>query len=149
MWRYNNQFMVNPPTNVVVDGFNKKFVDVLKQDGGRNTLDILGYNEAVPLKREAYTEYETRWVKDEDLIVREESISSVVNEEARAEVAATLIRAERDQRLAASDWTQLVDSILDDEGMVLWQSYRQALRDVPQQEEFPDMVVWPEEPVMD
>ncbi|WP_242012382.1 tail fiber assembly protein [Pseudodesulfovibrio cashew] len=59
---------------------------------------------------------------------------------------ATTARAERDARLAASDWTQLADHPLDDTAMVLWQSYRQALRDVPQQDGFPETVSWPEQP---
>ncbi|WP_419788055.1 tail fiber assembly protein [Pseudodesulfovibrio sp.] len=55
-------------------------------------------------------------------------------------------RACRDQLPTASDWTQLKDSVLDDEAMVQWQSYRQALRDVPQQAGFPDAVKWPAVP---
>lgn len=56
------------------------------------------------------------------------------------------IRAIRTAFLLRSDWTQLVDSPLDDTAMVVWQSYRQALRDVPQQPGFPGNVEWPEEP---
>ena len=53
------------------------------------------------------------------------------------------IRAERNARLAASDWTQLPDAPVD---AAAWATYRQALRDVTAQEGFPASVVWPEQP---
>ena len=53
------------------------------------------------------------------------------------------LRAERDARLAACDWTQLPDSPVDKPA---WASYRQALRDVPQASGNPFEAVWPEEP---
>lgn len=43
---------------------------------------------------------------------------------------AELRRRERDRRLAASDWTQLPDTSLDDEVKAAWATYRQALRDL-------------------
>jgi hypothetical protein len=53
------------------------------------------------------------------------------------------IRAKRDQLLAASDWTQVLDAPVDQDA---WAAYRQALRDVPQQEGFPTDVAWPVKP---
>jgi hypothetical protein len=58
----------------------------------------------------------------------------------------TTVRAKRDALLASSDWTQLADCVLDDADKVLWQSYRRALRDVPQQTGFPNSVTWPNKP---
>jgi hypothetical protein len=52
-------------------------------------------------------------------------------------------RAERDVLLAASDWTQVADAPVD---QAAWAAYRQALRDVPEQEGFPANVVWPTKP---
>ena len=49
----------------------------------------------------------------------------------------------RDELLAASDWTQAPDAPVDQQA---WADYRQALRDIPQQEGFPEDVVWPEKP---
>ena len=60
------------------------------------------------------------------------------------EELAAAIRAERDRRIAATDWTQLPD--VPEETRQLWADYRQALRDVPQQATFPDSVEWPEKP---
>ena len=62
------------------------------------------------------------------------------------EVAAAEVRAKRNELLAATDWTQLADSQLDEEAQAAMQAYRQALRDIPQQEGFPLSVEWPEEP---
>ena len=48
--------------------------------------------------------------------------------------SATQVRAERDALLAASDTMALADRITDE-----WRTYRQALRDLPQQDGFPDV----------
>ena len=53
------------------------------------------------------------------------------------------VRKERDIRLRGSDWAILEDTPAD---KVAWQTYRQALRDVPQQEGFPQEIIWPEKP---
>lgn len=53
------------------------------------------------------------------------------------------VRAERNKKLADSDWTQLADSTAD---TAAWGTYRQALRDVPSQDGFPHNVTWPTEP---
>jgi hypothetical protein len=41
------------------------------------------------------------------------------------------LRSMRTNRLKDSDWTQLLDSPLSDVDKVRWQTYRQALRDLP------------------
>lgn len=111
--------------------------------------DSHGYNKAVPMDREPFTRYETGWIKGEDMICREHLVTATPDETARSEHEAATVRIERDRLLAASDWTQLVDSTLDDAATVLWQSYRQALRDVPQQDGFPATVDWPATPAME
>ena len=68
-----------------------------------------------------------------------------IEQERKARAWASL-RAERDRRLAATDWTQLPDVPLTAEQRAAWQQYRQALRDVPQQPGAPYDVTWPEEP---
>lgn len=56
------------------------------------------------------------------------------------------VRADRNARLAACDWTQLVDSPLDPDAKAAWQLYRETLRMVPQQPGFPWEINWPPEP---
>lgn len=53
------------------------------------------------------------------------------------------LRLKRDNLLSECDWTQLPDSQVD---KAAWATYRQALRDVPQQPEFPWKVIWPTKP---
>ncbi|AMK09661.1 tail fiber assembly protein [Pseudodesulfovibrio indicus] len=60
--------------------------------------------------------------------------------------AARTVRAERDALLSASDWTQVADAPLTPEQIAAWATYRQALRDVPEQAGFPADVTWPEAP---
>jgi len=56
------------------------------------------------------------------------------------------VRDERDKKLNLCDWTQMPDSPLSDADKTLWQTYRQALRDVPAQTNFPTDITWPTEP---
>ena len=53
---------------------------------------------------------------------------------------AASVRADRDKRIALTDWTALSDVTMTAEMAV----YRQALRDVPAQEGFPQSVEFPE-----
>ena len=56
------------------------------------------------------------------------------------------VRESRDEKLSNTDWTQLMDTPAN--VRVPWAQYRQALRDIPQQENFPFTVIWPEEPIV-
>ena len=60
--------------------------------------------------------------------------------------AGTSVRAERDQKLTASDWTQMADSPLASDKKTEWATYRQSLRDLPTASGFPHTMTWPEEP---
>lgn len=53
------------------------------------------------------------------------------------------VRGQRNSRLAQSDWTQLADAPVD---KAAWATYRQALRDVTAQAEFPWNIDWPIQP---
>jgi len=55
-------------------------------------------------------------------------------------------RSERDGWLKHCDWTVMPDSPLSDSDKTAWQTYRQALRDVPAQVGFPDNITWPTKP---
>ena len=60
-----------------------------------------------------------------------------------AEAKAAEVRSQRDDLLRDSDWTQMPDSPLSESEKEAWKGYRQELRDVPQQEGFPEAVTWP------
>lgn len=55
-------------------------------------------------------------------------------------------RAIRDGMLQACDYRMMPDYPCSEESRAAWAAYRQALRDVPQQEGFPDRVEWPQAP---
>jgi hypothetical protein len=56
------------------------------------------------------------------------------------------IRAQRNHRLTACDWTQLPDAPLTDTKAANWGSYRQALRDITNQSD-PFNIEWPVPPL--
>jgi hypothetical protein len=57
-----------------------------------------------------------------------------------------VVRNRRNKLLSFCDWTQLADCPLTPEKRVEWTTYRQALRNVPQQGVNPEQVVWPTQP---
>ena len=59
---------------------------------------------------------------------------------------AKVVRDDRNRRLADCDWTQLADSPLDLDGKAAWALYRETLRMVPQQPDFPWEINWPPMP---
>ena len=74
---------------------------------------------------------------DEKLIPAFEVVDKT-EEEIAADVAskAANVRAARDRALSASDWTQVADAPVDKQA---WATYRQALRDLPDAEGWPNV----------
>ena len=64
-------------------------------------------------------------------------------DERALEQEAEEVRTQRDALLKESDWTQVADAPV---SQTAWADYRQALRDLPEQEGFPQEVVWPTKP---
>lgn len=58
----------------------------------------------------------------------------------RLERLANQVRLERDKRIAATDFYLLPDAPEQPEGLL---AYRQALRDITEQEGFPENIQWP------
>ena len=92
---------------------------------------------------EAYTERDmfSDYTDEEGVTVtkaeQEQAYTARKNEE-----AATAVRAERDKLLASCDWMGMSDVTMSAE----WATYRQALRDVTDQEGFPLNVTFPDKP---
>lgn len=59
---------------------------------------------------------------------------------------ASAVRAERDRLLAEVDWTQMPDVVLPYTKKEAYKEYRQALRDIPEQQKFPYQVDYPIKP---
>lgn len=60
------------------------------------------------------------------------------------ETLTAFARSQRDERLAACDWTQCRD--VPDTVAAAWQPYRQELRDLTKQAGFPESIIWPDTP---
>ncbi len=74
----------------------------------------------------------------------DEKVAYIAKRDAKNELAkAANIRAERNSKLSASDWTQVADAPVNKE---VWATYRQALRDVTAQTGFPWTIDWPTQP---
>ena len=63
-----------------------------------------------------------------------------------AEQPAKEARAKRDRLLTESDWVTIRATDTGDPVSTEWQTYRQALRDIPEQTGFPEEIDWPQEP---
>jgi hypothetical protein len=83
-------------------------------------------------------------------VANADAIAALVEPEApiqpTTEQISVVARASRDLLLKETDWTQLADAALDQLEKAAWAAYRQELRDVPQQNDFPNNIVWPISP---
>ena len=77
--------------------------------------------------------------------IQQWAVEALSQDEINANAAqqAAAVRADRNARLAATDWTQIADSTADKPA---WAAYRQDLRDVPLHVGFPQSVTWPAKP---
>lgn len=66
--------------------------------------------------------------------------------EPTTEEVAAQVRAQRDSMIAQTDYLMMSDYPISDEDKSLVETYRQALRDIPEQEGFPSNVQWPVAP---
>ena len=62
------------------------------------------------------------------------------------EEVAERVRADRNMKIAATDYLAMPDYPLSEEDKAVVMAYRQTLRDIPAQEGFPSSIVWPELP---
>ena len=81
-------------------------------------------------------------IKTKTLVPAEIELPFVLTDEGKR-------KRKRNALLAESDWTQFADSPLTDKKKAEWATYRQALRDLPQQ--YPDAIsnddiIWPTKP---
>ena len=89
--------------------------------------------------------HETTPVLDGNVWKQSYTVSDVSAEDlaSRTEGKKEELRNQRNQLLKNSDWTQVADSPVNKD---VWAAYRQALRDVPDQEGFPWDVTFPQPP---
>ncbi|MCF3487025.1 tail fiber assembly protein [Stenotrophomonas maltophilia] len=88
-----------------------------------------------------------RAVTEEMDLAHGETRVSVIPDQLLAKIKADQVRVERSQRLRSTDWTQMADAPLTALEKTAYQTYRQALRDLPSVPGFPD-VPWPTLPTI-
>ena len=129
-------------------------------------LDMSGVNVRdygfAPYKLSDPAEYDAQWQEAQEItpvevdgvfvqqwqIVEkytpEEKAEMIVQQEAaQLEVAKATVRSQRNNLLSDSDWTQVADAPVD---QTAWATYRQELRDINSQTEFPYDITWPVKP---
>jgi len=79
-------------------------------------------------------------------VVIDEALVEAGVERLIAEEPAKEARAKRDRLLTDSDWVTIRATDTGTTVPTEWQTYRQALRDVPLQTGFPENIDWPQEP---
>jgi len=81
-----------------------------------------------------------------DLSEDEKALAIAKYEDNIAAIPLNELRNNRDGMLIQTDWTQAIDSPLDDATKASWVTYRQALRDITDTYTSLDDVVWPTKP---
>ena len=118
--------------------------------------EVTGYTQAI--RNGATQDANSNWVQawsvvdmfadttDEDGVTTTKAEYEAVYQADLDAKAAESVRTQRDAKIAESDWMVIKSA---ETGIALeteWATYRQALRDITAQEEFPATVNWPVEP---
>lgn len=120
----------------------------LSNDVTDEIIDAYGY-ELLPL------ESNSRTVESDVLIVDKENDTYVVkwvsidewNMIQERNIASLRAKTQRNRLLSESDWTQTIDCPLSNDMKNSWALYRQQLRDITKQSEFPSIIAWPTKPL--
>jgi hypothetical protein len=88
-----------------------------------------------------FSNEDQRWTQV--LRVRDMTVEEVTS---RNDTQAAQVRAQRDTKLAETDWIVIKNLELNANIPGAWEVYRQALRDVPTQSGFPWTITWPVQP---
>lgn len=90
-------------------------------------------------ERDGVEESGGKWVQKWKITTRDAATVDAEN--------AKIVRLERNHRLNASDWTHTSDTKLSTSKLAEWATYRQALRDITSDSNFPSGdITWPTKP---
>lgn len=121
--------------------------DKIRLSGGRSRTDASTFTEEEIAEAGFTGPYEK---PDFDESIESQSWDSELKEWITTpipdEVFWQRLRNERNMKLASSDWSQLSDTPLTSSQKTAWTTYRQALRDLPENTEDPKNVTWPSQP---
>ena len=117
----------------VIDDLDLEFFGVFKVE--KREKPEISYDQNI----------ECKVIKQSGKWVESWKVTAASYEEVNQRVADKIgqVRYERNQYLSESDWTQVSDAPVDKNA---WATYRQALRDITEQDGFPWNVVWPIKP---
>ena len=76
----------------------------------------------------------------------QEEVDQITTDQEASDLNMGPVRSQRTSLLLNSDWTQIGDATLGDHTAEEWRTYRQALKDIPQNYTRQSTVVWPEDP---
>ncbi len=130
---------------------------IIRCEGGYTTpSDLSGWVQIDEGVGDQYSLAQSHYFPDglytDDGVPRYKLQDGVPTERTRAELDADRVpirsaraRANRDKLLADTDWTQTLDAPVSAESKAALRAYRQELRDLPQNEDWPECI-WPELP---
>lgn len=127
----NTSFPVNPP-NSLLSEWGVYPVRTLDKPNFDNSTQKLKLHTDISF-------VDGEWTLGWDIL--DKSTEELENEQSKI---VKFYRSERDRFLKESDWTQLPDAPVN---AAAWASYRQELRDITDQEGFPENTIWPDPPV--
>ena len=135
-----NKHYIRLDGNFIIKGFSDAFEqpiegDILLTDQGGRHFVLDGKTNPSLFDEDGFSLYK---------YVAGEVVDAYPEEQPQYEtVLSTKARAQRDRLLAETDWMVLSDSPAPSQD---WLDYRQALRDIPAQGEFPTTITWPTKP---
>lgn len=143
---YNKHYIRIREDGCIVDGFSDAFrqpseEDICINDKGGYQFRLFQGGEENPSLFDWNGIPRYKWDGTQTVERTEEEL-----EVDRLPCIAAQARAQRDKLLADCDWTQTLDAPIDTDTKEAYRVYRQALRDIPQQEGFPRDIIWPELP---
>ena len=123
----------------------------LPDDVSRASAESAGY---ICMESDTEPEFYTRWVhttpeSPDNVCDESDGICSIVIVLTDAEydtVLAASARQKRDRLIAATDYLVTPDYPIESDRLAKVKTYRQALRDIPEQAGFPRNITWPDKP---
>lgn len=108
----------------------------------------------VCMESDTEPEFYTRWVhttpeSPDNVAPKDTDVGGIAIYLTNAEydtVLAASARQKRDRLIAATDYLVTPDYPISDDRLAKVKTYRQALRDIPEQAGFPRTITWPEKP---
>lgn len=111
------------------------------EDANEGTINYLGVYRVQQTERPVYDDTVKKLIDAVELI-NEKWVQKWIIGNLNEELATMNARRKRQSLLSETDWMALSDNVLTED----WAAYRQALREVPQQNGFPFEVIWPVKP---